>query len=138
MQKRAADAAKAEAGRKLNAVLGEVAEAVAGKDLCVIKFTGIESKGSNKIAEIVKKENPECSFFGVIELPDGKVACFASVPEGREMGAGSWIKEVTGRFGGRGGGKVHFAQGQVAEGTDAKDVVKAAVEVGAPNNVRAL
>ena len=84
IQKRAQEAAKAEAGRKLNAVLGEVTEAVEKKQVCVIKFTGIEGKGAQKIAEKVKKANPDCSFFGVIEGEDGKVSCFASMPDGRE------------------------------------------------------
>jgi alanyl-tRNA synthetase len=132
IQKRAQEAAKAEAGRKLNAVLGEVTEAVEKKQVCVIKFTGIEGKGAQKIAEKVKKANPDCSFFGVIEGEDGKVSCFASVPDGREVNAGAWIKEVTGKFGGRGGGKPAFAQGQVPEGTQAQEVVAAAA---AANNI---
>jgi len=136
VQKKIVEGRKAEAGKRLNGVLGEVTEAVVGKDVVCIKFVGIEAKGSQKIAEIVRKVNPACSFFGIIESEDeeGKVACFASVPDGRAVAANKWVNEVLGRFGGMGGGKEGFAQGQ-ARGCKSEEVIKVALEVGSGNRI---
>lgn len=117
VQKKIVELNKAKAGEKLNKCLSVVRESVVGKSVCAERFAGIEGKGAIKIAETVKKTNPECCFFGVIETDEGKLMAFASVPDDKigELSANDWLKEVLGKFGGRGGGKPGFAQGQAPE-----------------------
>ena len=133
VQKKIVDAKKADAGRKLNACLSAVAEKVVNQDVSVERFVGIDAKkGGQKIAETVKKSNESCCFFGVIETDDGKVMAFASVPDGKveSLGANDWLNDVLGKFGGRGGGKKGFAQGQVTDRDVVDDVLKYAMQVG--------
>ena len=112
VQKSVAQSKKAEAGRRLNDVLTGVRERVVGADLVAEAFEGIDGKAGQKIVEAVKKVNPDCAFFGVIKGEEGKAMAFCSVPEGRDRKASDWLKEVLGKFGGRGGGTDVFASGQ--------------------------
>jgi len=117
VQKKIVERNKAKAGEKLNSCLSVVKERVVGKAVCVERFSGIEGKGAVKIAETAKKTNPDCCFFGVIETDEGKLMAFASVPDDKtgDLSANDWLKEVLTKFGGRGGGKPGFAQGQAPE-----------------------
>ncbi|GMH85559.1 hypothetical protein TrST_g13055 [Triparma strigata] len=118
---------KAEAGKKLNAVLTDVRASVVDKTVVAESFKGIDGKAGQKIVEAVKKVNPDCAYFGVIESDEGggKIAAFCSVPEGKGS-AGEWLKGVLGEFGGRGGGTEAFASGQATGVVDVKEVLKAA------------
>ena len=89
----------------------------------------MRARGAVKIAETVKKTNPECCFFGVIETDDGKVMAFASIPDDKtgDVSANDWLKEVLGKFGGRGGGKPGFAQGQAPD-CDVEELLSFALE----------
>ncbi|GMI38648.1 hypothetical protein TrCOL_g12779 [Triparma columacea] len=129
LQKKVVELNKAKAGEKLNRCLTVVRENVVGKVVHAERFVGIEGKGAVKIAETVKKTNPECCFFGVIETDDGKVMAFASIPDDKtgDVSANDWLKEVLGKFGGRGGGKPGFAQGQAPD-CDVEELLSFALE----------
>ncbi len=133
LQKKIVETKKANAGQKLNKVLTIVREEVVGKSVCVMRFNGIEAKGAQKIAETAKKANPDCCVFGIIEPEVGetKIMAFTSVPEGKteSLGADKWLKDVLGKFGGRGGGKAGFAQGQ-CDGVDLDQLVREAEATG--------
>ncbi|GMH47742.1 hypothetical protein TrLO_g6150 [Triparma laevis f. longispina] len=118
---------KAEAGKKLNVVLTDVRASVVDKAVVVESFKGIDSKAGQKIVEAVKKVNPDCLYFGIIESDEeeGKIAAFCSVAEGRGA-AGDWLKAVLGEFGGRGGGTNAFASGQATGVKDVKEVLEVA------------
>ena len=123
---------KAEAGKKLNAVLTDVRLSVVDKAVCCESFKGIDGKAGQKIVEAVKKVNPDCVYFGVIESDDetGKISAFCSVPEGRNGAAGDWLKHVLAEFGGRGGGTPAFASGQATGVASVEEVLKVAEALG--------
>mmetsp|Transcript_5281 Transcript_5281/g.7775 ORF Transcript_5281/g.7775 Transcript_5281/m.7775 type:complete len:958 (-) Transcript_5281:152-3025(-) len=94
---------------------------------CVAKLNvaEAESKLMSQAIKALAKSLPEVAIMLMSEeRPGGKMSVMASVPKAimKKFPAGTWVKQVLAKCGGRGGGKPNFAQGA---SKDSKDMEKA-------------
>ena len=121
LQKKCAEENKKRGSKSLDSCLSLVKDSVEGQAMAVELLRGVDLKGVQRVVDIVKKSNPACHFFGVVEGGEGsdKHVVFTVVPEKNsgavaEFPAEAWLARVMDKFEGKGGGKGSFAQGQVA------------------------
>ena len=69
-------------------------------------------KSIRTICNAMAKEAPDAAIFVIAETSDGHVHCAAAADSvNNDLGAGTWLRLVMERVGGRGGGSDTFAQG---------------------------
>jgi len=130
---------KKESARRVDICLNVVKEQVdtacaEGKKMLVMTVDiGADSKASQKVMKIVKKNAPDMAFMGISEEvvgSGGKLMAFALVPNAMndevDLKADEWIRSTLEVCGGRGGGKPGNAQGQAPQCADVDEVVSGA------------
>jgi len=103
-----------------------LASASAGGKYVVLELEGIDGKAMQPLVKRVIKETSLPTI--ALSVADGKVACFAAVPDGavEALPANTWLKPVLEAVGGRGGGKAAQAQGSGPEVDGLAKAVEAA------------
>jgi alanyl-tRNA synthetase len=128
-EKRTAKAAEADLQSCAAKIANEIAESCEKKDFCVAEVSNANGKLLGAVADALKTR-----FEGPIFLAgaiDGRVALIALVPKEMtsKFQANKLIQETAAIVGGKGGGRVEFAQGGGTEPTKVGEALNRAREI---------